>query len=205
VPCIESGVSVPPHAFQTRADADGRSSDSRVVRCFGGLAGLCVVLSLAGCGTSTVPSGEVVRRAATPTPSATPSANASLPRGDRAVGQAGIGLSAPRSVRTPADLRRQAAERLVAANPDAVYMGEVPAILLAIPVLEVELHADGQVKRIKVVRYPGQAEDTVDVAMAAVRRAAPFGDVSRMPKPWIFTETFLFNDDRKFKPRTLDE
>ena len=39
----------------------------------------------------------------------------------------------------------------------------------------------------------------------AVRRAAPFGDVSRLPQPWQFVETFLFDDDaRKFKPRTLD-
>jgi hypothetical protein len=28
--------------------------------------------------------------------------------------------------------------------------------------------------------------------------------VSRLPRPWKFVETFLFNDDRKFKPRTLD-
>ena len=44
----------------------------------------------------------------------------------------------------------------------------------------------------------------MQIAIDAVRRAAPFGDVSRLPKPWKFTETFLFNDDRKFKPRTLD-
>jgi hypothetical protein len=37
-----------------------------------------------------------------------------------------------------------------------------------------------------------------------VRRAAPYGDVSRVPKPWKFVETFLFDEHRKFKPRTLD-
>jgi len=25
-----------------------------------------------------------------------------------------------------------------------------------------------------------------------------------VPKPWKFTEVFLFNDDRHFKPRVLD-
>jgi len=44
----------------------------------------------------------------------------------------------------------------------------------------------------------------VELAMAAVRRAAPFGSVSHLPRPWKFTEVFLFDDDRKFKPRTLD-
>jgi len=40
--------------------------------------------------------------------------------------------------------------------------------------------------------------------LAAVRRAAPYGNVSRLPKPWKVVETFLFDDDLRFKPRTLD-
>ena len=83
-------------------------------------------------------------------------------------------------------------------------MGEVPEPLLAIPVLEIELHADGSVRRIDVLRVPSQATDTVQIAIDAVKRAAPFGDVSRLPRPWRFAETFLFDDERRFKPRTLD-
>jgi len=113
-------------------------------------------------------------------------------------------LGPPKPVRTLAELRMQAALRLVAASPQLTYMTESPPVLLAIPVLEVELHPDGRVKRIHVIRKPGQALDTVQLAIDAIHRAAPFGDVSRMPKPWKFTETFLFNDDRLFKPRTLD-
>jgi len=113
-------------------------------------------------------------------------------------------LQPPKAVRSQEALRQQAAERLVAANPLRTYMGEVPPVLLAIPVLEIELHADGSVRRIEVIRHPGQARDTTQLAIDAVHRAAPFGDVTRMPKPWKFTETFLFNDDRRFKPRTLD-
>jgi len=113
-------------------------------------------------------------------------------------------LAPPKPVRTHDELRRQAALRLVEANPDGVYMGETPQVLLAIPVLEIELYADGRVKFINVIRHPGQARDTVELAIQAVRRAAPFGDVSHMPKPWKFNEVFLFNDQRLFKPRTLD-
>jgi hypothetical protein len=102
------------------------------------------------------------------------------------------------------DVRLQAARRLVAANPSGTYTGTVPDVLLAIPVLEVELNADGSIRRIDVLRKPGQAPDTLQLAIDAMRRAAPFGDVSRLPRPWKFSETFLFNDDRKFKPRTLD-
>ena len=56
----------------------------------------------------------------------------------------------------------------------------------------------------KVLREPSQAKETTQMAIDAVNRAAPFGDVSRLPKPWEFSEAFLFNDDRRFKPRTLD-
>ena len=113
-------------------------------------------------------------------------------------------LPAPGSVRNWSDVRLQAARRLVAANPGGTYTGTVPDMLLAIPVLEIELNGDGSIRRIDVLRRPGQAPETLQMAIDAVRRAAPFGDVSRLPKPWKFSETFLFNDERKFKPRTLD-
>jgi len=113
-------------------------------------------------------------------------------------------LGAPSAVRSMNDVRLQAAHRMVAANPGGTYLGKVPDVLLAIPVLEVELNSDGSIRRIDVLRKPGQAPDTLQLAIDAVRRSAPFGDVSRLPKPWKFSETFLFNDERKFKPRTLD-
>ena len=33
---------------------------------------------------------------------------------------------------------------------------------------------------------------------------APYGGVSRLPRPWKFSEVFLFDDNRRFKPRSLD-
>ena len=42
-------------------------------------------------------------------------------------------------VRSWAEVRLQAAHRLMAANPAGTYSGEVPDPLLAIPVLEIEL------------------------------------------------------------------
>lgn len=102
------------------------------------------------------------------------------------------------------DFRLHAGRRLVAANPGGTYTGAVPEPLLAIPVLEVELNGDGSVRRVTVQRTPSQATDTVKLAVDAVYRAAPFGDVSHLPRPWKFSEVFLFRDDRRFKPRVLD-
>jgi len=113
-------------------------------------------------------------------------------------------LPEPKAMSSWADVRRQAAERMVAANADITYIGKVPDMLLAIPVLEIELNGDGSIRRIEVLREPRQAKDTLQIAADAVRRAGPFGNVSKLPKPWKFVETFLFNDARKFKPRTLD-
>jgi hypothetical protein len=94
--------------------------------------------------------------------------------------------------------------KLMAANPNGTYGGPVPEPLLAIPVLEIDLHRDGSVRAIRVQRHPGQAPETVQLAIDAVRRAAPFGDVSHLPQPWRISEVFLFRDDRRFKPRSLD-
>ncbi|MGE5866565.1 MAG: hypothetical protein ACM32J_15930, partial [Rhizobacter sp.] len=102
------------------------------------------------------------------------------------------------------EVQVQAAMRLVAAHPNGTYEGDPPEVLLAIPVLEVELNANGTVRRIEVLRLPGQAPETTQMAIDAVHRAAPFGNVSHLPKPWKFVEVFLFQDDRRFKPRTLD-
>ena len=113
-------------------------------------------------------------------------------------------LTPPTPNKTLDELRRQAALRLVAANPDRTYMTDPPAVLLAIPVLEIELYNNGAVKRINVLRKPGQALETVQLAIEAVHRAAPFGDVSRLPEPHKFSETFLFDETLRFKPRTLD-
>ena len=166
--------------------------DSRVRA---GLAGLGLI---AGC-TSAPPSSEY--QATSPVPPATATVAAVTPGATAAR----VRLPPPGPVRSWAEVRVQAARRLVAANPDSTYIGAVPEPLLGIPVLEIELNADGSVRRIVFLRHAREAKDTSQLAADAVHRAAPFGDVSRLPKPWRFTETFLFDHDRKFKPRTLDE
>ncbi len=134
-----------------------------------------------------------------------PPAPPSLPEAPKAALAAPVKLAAPLAARSWDDFKLQAARRLVAANPDGTYMGPVGDELLAIPVLEIELDRDGRVRRIEVLRYPTQAKDTTQLAIDAVYRAAPFGDMSRLSTPWKFVEVFLFDDERRFKPRTLDD
>ncbi len=167
-------------------------------------AGLTALL-LAGCGQTPVP-------APSPPPVASaPPARSAAPAdpAPRHTGPGAATAQAPapppwRRARDWDDWRQQAALRIVSLDPDGSYLGAVPEPLLAIPVLEVDLNADGSVRRIQVLRRPGQALDTVQLAIAAVQRAAPFGSVAHLPRPWRFTETFLFDAQRRYKPRTLD-
>lgn len=184
--------------------------------------GLCALLSLlAGCNHTpatapTAPNAQPTRPAApapapvapssgpgatmpTPEPSAPPAAAHPPARQPRYVK-----LGPPATPRNAAELRLQFAHRLVAAHPDTSYTARAPDRLWAIPVLEVELNADGSVRRIEVLRKPTTGNEATQLAIAAVQRAAPYGEVSRLPKPWKVVETFLFDDELRFKPRTLD-
>ncbi|MDN3543496.1 MAG: hypothetical protein ACK4S6_18415 [Roseateles asaccharophilus] len=181
-------------------------SFTELMRRLGAWAGLGLLLGwLAGCSGPRLPPGPPAGAQGSSAPAPKPGAAEGPRAAAPAPAPAQPKLGPPRPVRNAIELRQQAAERLVAANPERSYLGPVPEPLLAIPVLEVELHGDGRVKHIAVLRRPGQAQDTVQLAIDAVHRAAPFGDVSRMPRPWKFSETFLFNDQRRFKPRTLDQ
>jgi hypothetical protein len=116
-------------------------------------------------------------------------------------------LAAPVASRDWVAFQLQAGRRLVDANPGITYLSDPPEVLFGIPVIETELNADGSIARIRVVREPvnPEARDTVQIAIEAIRRAAPYGDVSRLPRPWKWTEAFLFDDRRHFKPRSLDD
>jgi hypothetical protein len=168
----------------------------------GALAALAALT--AGCsqvgGGATVPPSAATPAAAAPRTAATLPVPAS-PSGQPSAARAPGPMARARSWD---EFRLLAAQRIVAVNPQLVYGGPVPEPLLAIPVLEIELNADGTVRRIGGLRHPTQARDTVQLAIDAVQRAAPFSGVAHLPRPWKFTEVFLFDDDRRFKPRSLD-
>jgi hypothetical protein len=117
-----------------------------------------------------------------------------------------VNLPPAATVRTWNDFKRQAARRMVAASPKGSYMGKPQPMLFGIPIVEIEVNADGSVRNISLTRPPANidAQMTADYAIEAVRRGAPYGDVSRLPQPWKWTEVFLFDDKRKFKPRSLE-
>ncbi len=163
------------------------------------LALLSATVGLAGCATQ--PLGPEPARATVPGAPAV--ALGSVPAPAKAA-QRYVQLPAPPPLRNRLELEAQLARRLVDAHPDGTYQTRAPGRLMAIPVLEIELNADGSVRRIEVLRHPSTGNEATQLAIAAVRRAAPYGNVTRLPRPWKVVEAFLFNDELRFKPRTLD-
>lgn len=141
-----------------------------------------------------------------PAPSVSPPAEPAPPTAAKPRQPRRVQLPAPPPVRSHAQLREQVAQRLMAAHPDETYDSKAPQVLLAVPVLLVELRADGAVRRITVLRWPNEkrTHDTVQLAIDAIHRAAPYGHLQGVPQPWTFTESFLFDNQRRFKPRSLD-
>ena len=204
-------------------------SDHRAARrpCWSSLAALATWLALlAGCGSQPTapPAAAPTAPAAAPVPvrpTVTPTrpapavavappavAEAPAPAPGSSAVDLGPRVSLPPA--TPArnmdEFKKMAARRMVASSPKASYMGKPPPMLFGIPILEIELNADGSVRQIGVVRPPANpvAAHTLEYAKEAVRRGAPYGDMSRLPKPWRWTEVFLFNEQNQFKPRSLD-
>jgi outer membrane biosynthesis protein TonB len=97
----------------------------------------------------------------------------------------------------------QVARKIMQANGSTTFTGKLPDPMASIPIIEITLNADGSIFGLDVRRTPRFFPETVQTAMAAIRRAAPFGPVSNLPQPWVFNETFLFNDDLKFQLLTL--
>lgn len=101
--------------------------------------------------------------------------------------------------------RFRAARLITEANPGATYDTRVPDPVYAIPVVEVELNADGSVRNVSIMRTPTTDPALAPAAVAAVRRVANFGPVGNLPQPWRFSEVFLYNEDKRFQLRTLAE
>ena len=157
---------------------------------------ICVALIavfMAGCASSPMP----------------PSSSSTSMPGAPAAGRPGAAVEPARNalpaVSSWAEYRRRAARLIMAANAESVAQGALQEPLLGIPVVQVQLNADGSIRLVDTLRASKVAPETTNPALAAIRRVGNFGPVSNLPPPWQFTETFLYNDGMKFQLRTVVE
>jgi len=169
------------------AQAGGRG------RRFQGLAALAVLL--AGCSAVHVP----VPEPATPVPA---KRYYSMPA-------AGLPLQAASTATTLAEYQREVAGLLHAANPGMIYDGPPPNPLRGVVVMRAEIDALGEVRRLDLYRVPGHSPWLEELAAQTVRQAEPFPPPSakllRDAGSVVFTETWLFNYEGRFRLRTLSE
>jgi hypothetical protein len=113
--------------------------------------------------------------------------------------------SGPRWRRNWDEFRQQAARRLV--QPPRRHLHRPRARALA---GDPGARGRAQCRRQRAPRAgapppaPGPRHHAAGHRRRAPRRALRL-DVSRLPHPWKWAEVFLFDDDRRFKPRTLDK
>ncbi len=164
-----------------------------------GLAGLLAVL--AGCTSRPLPSDA-------PPPAAGPAPAVPMPAPAAPVARAPVPATAP-AAQAPArswdEYKVRAARRIMQTSAGETFTGPIPERLQSIPVVQVELNRDGSVRNVTVLRVPKFSPQTLQMAMNAVRRAGPFEPVGHLPRPWQYSETFLYNDDLKFQIRSLAE
>jgi len=144
--------------------------------------------------------------AACGSPPASPPAASVAPAPAQPATVAGTAAARPTGpARNWEEYKVRVARRIVETSPGETFDGPLPDPLQSIPVVQVHLNRDGSVRRIDVLRTPRQSPQTLEMAMRAIRRAAPFEPVGHLPRPWQFNETFLYNEDLKFQLRTLVE
>jgi len=110
--------------------------------------------------------------------------------------------------RTLAEYRLHVDELLHAANVPGVFAGRPPNPLRAVIVVYVEVNGGGELTRLELYRAPDHSPELVDEVERAWRRLGP-----QLPRPLpalingderlAFTQTWLFDDDGRFRLRTL--
>jgi periplasmic protein TonB len=159
-----------------------------------------LVALLAGCASSPMPTASPPSppnqtpgsRPIVTAPGAPPALSRPLP------------LSPPSGAATAKDYRRDAARHLYAHNANRIFKGQLPPMLYAIGVLEVDVDRSGRVLATHWLRAPKHAPEVIAEIERTVRQAAPYPVPSRMGRV-TYTDTWLWDESGKFQLDTLTE
>jgi protein TonB len=162
---------------------------------------VAVAVVTAGCGSAPTPGPT------TPTPVAAAPVAAPAPAVPGTGSAPSVGSGPRLASRDPAleQWKRQAAERIHAANAKQLFEGRPHHLLQGVIVADVTVDRSGQVTRSKIVRSPGIAR-LDNMVLASLKTATPLP----APPPALvktgamtYSETWLFTNDSKWRLRTL--
>lgn len=146
-----------------------------------------------------------------PSPSSAPAPAPVSTRGPAAVAPATAPSASPGgprlAARNPAleQWKRQAAERIHAANAQQLFEGRPHHLLQGVIVVDVTVDQQGKVTRSRIVRSPGIARlDRMVYASLKTASPLPAPPPALMKTgPITYSETWLFTNDSKWRLRTL--
>lgn len=98
--------------------------------------------------------------------------------------------------------RRAVAGHIYNRNSERIYKGQLPPLLYAIGVLQVDIDRRGQVGRLHWLRAPSHAPQVVAEIERIVREAAPY---PAPPRTVTYTDTWLWDKSGRFQLDTLTE
>ncbi|MDO9436910.1 hypothetical protein [Hydrogenophaga sp.] len=119
---------------------------------------------------------------------------------------AGCSVRAPLPGQAPASAayRREAASHIYRKYPDRIYRGQLPAMLYAIGVLEIEIFSGGRVGALRWLRGPSHAPEVMASITQLVQAAAPFPSPSGFGRVQ-YVDTWLWDISGRFQLDTLTE
>jgi hypothetical protein len=122
-----------------------------------------------------------------------------------ATGSAGAGTSRSSSATSARAYRQDAARHLYAQNAPRIYKGQLPPMLYAVGVLEVNLDRKGNVRSLNWMRAPRHAPEVIREIERTVRAAAPYPAPERVQDRLVWTDTWLWDRTGMFQLDTLTE
>ena len=108
------------------------------------------------------------------------------------------------NARTAKDYRHDGAKHLYGLNANRIYKGQLPPLMHAVGVLQVDLDGRGNVRNINWMRAPSHVPDVMREIERTVRAAAPFPAPVQLGGV-TYTDVWLWDRSGNFQLDTLTE
>lgn len=105
---------------------------------------------------------------------------------------------------TPRDYRQDGARHIYKHNGHRIHKGQLPPLMHAVGVLQVDLDGRGNVRKLNWMRAPSHAPDVMREIERTVHAAAPFPAPVRLGAV-TYTEVWLWDKSGNFQLDTLTE
>jgi hypothetical protein len=105
---------------------------------------------------------------------------------------------------SPLEYRKDGARHIYERNANRIYKGQLPPLMHAVGVLQVEVDRMGNVSQLNWMRAPSHVPEVMREIERTVRAAAPFPAPVRMGRV-TYTDVWLWDKSGNFQLDTLTE